>query len=184
MPAISGALSCSLRFFLPHRCNLIALRNVDPGSTAGIGIRVELDRVVGRRHAGCAPNAAVVLVPAGEPRTLWRNRVFPVAVPMLLFFALFVTIFARVSAWERDQSLLEFRLVSRQSADKIERARSLIRAAERGSERGARLTKSLLAFSRRQVLRPEVADATRIGKLLIKPLRAQQIEVELRELLA
>jgi hypothetical protein len=58
---------------------------------------------------------------------------------MLLFFALFVTIFARVSAWERDQSLLEFRLVSRQSADKIERARSLIRAAERGSERGARL---------------------------------------------
>jgi hypothetical protein len=27
-------------------------------------------------------------------------------------------------------------------------------------------------------------EATRIGKLLIKPLRAQQIEVELRELLA
>jgi hypothetical protein len=66
----------------------------------------------------------------------------------------------------------------------FERARSLIRAAERGAERGARRTKSLLAFSRRQVLRPEVADATRIGKLLTKPLRAQQIEVELRELLA
>jgi hypothetical protein len=33
---------------------------------------------------------------------------------------LFVAIFARVSAWERDQSLLEFRLVSQQSADKIE----------------------------------------------------------------
>jgi hypothetical protein len=77
---------------LPHRCNLVALRNVDPGSTAGIGIRVELDHVVGRRHAGCAPNAAVALVLAGEPRALWRNRAFPVAVPMLLFFALFVAI--------------------------------------------------------------------------------------------
>src|SRR5216684_2348033 len=51
----------------------------------------------------------LVLVLAGEPRALWRNRAIPVAVPMLLFFALFVAIFARVSAWERDQSLLEFR---------------------------------------------------------------------------
>jgi len=38
----------------------------------------------------------------------------------------------------------------------------LIRTAESGAERGTRLTESLLAFSRRQVLRPEVADANRL----------------------
>lgn len=62
----------------------------------------------------------LVLVLAGEPRALWRGRTFPVAVPMLLFFTLFVVIFARVSAWEREQSLLEFRLVSQQVADNID----------------------------------------------------------------
>jgi signal transduction histidine kinase len=41
-------------------------------------------------------------------------------VPMVLFFALFVAIFARVSAWETDQSLLEFRLLSQQVADKLQ----------------------------------------------------------------
>src|SRR5215472_7257854 len=34
-------------------------------------------------------------------------------------FALFVAIFVRVSAWERDQTLLEFRLLSREIVDKI-----------------------------------------------------------------
>jgi signal transduction histidine kinase len=38
---------------------------------------------------------------------------------MLLFFALFVSIFVRVSKWERDESLLEFRLVSQEIVDKI-----------------------------------------------------------------
>src|SRR5215831_5806821 len=61
----------------------------------------------------------LILVIAGEPRSLWRSRAKPVAVPMLLFFALFVAIFVCVSAWERDQSLLEFRLISREMVDKI-----------------------------------------------------------------
>jgi len=38
----------------------------------------------------------LMLVIAGEPRSLWRSRVKPVALPMLLFFALFVAIFVRV----------------------------------------------------------------------------------------
>jgi signal transduction histidine kinase/integral membrane sensor domain MASE1 len=61
----------------------------------------------------------LVLVFAGEPRPLWRSRVRPVALPMLLFFGLFTAIFIRVSKWEHDESLLEFRLLSRQAIDKI-----------------------------------------------------------------
>ena len=61
----------------------------------------------------------LILVIAGEPRTLWRSRATPVALPMLLFFALFVAIFVRVSTWERDQALVEFRLLSREMVDKI-----------------------------------------------------------------
>src|SRR5215467_15007343 len=61
----------------------------------------------------------LMLVLAGEPRSLWRSRSKPVALPMLLFFALFVAIFVRVGAWERDQTLLEFRLLSREIVDKI-----------------------------------------------------------------
>ena len=38
---------------------------------------------------------------------------------MLLFFALFVTMFVRVSKWEHDESLLEFRLLSREIVDKV-----------------------------------------------------------------
>jgi len=54
---------------------------------------------------------------AAEPRNLWRSRVWSVAVPMLLCFALFVAIFIRVNRWENDQSLFEFRLRSQQFAD-------------------------------------------------------------------
>jgi signal transduction histidine kinase/integral membrane sensor domain MASE1/CheY-like chemotaxis protein len=61
----------------------------------------------------------LILVIAGEPRSLWRSRIKPVALPMLLFFALFVAIFVRVSAWEQEQALLEFRLLSREVVDKI-----------------------------------------------------------------
>ena len=38
---------------------------------------------------------------------------------MLLFFGLFVAIFMRVSAWENDAQMLEFRLVSQQVLDRI-----------------------------------------------------------------
>lgn len=54
----------------------------------------------------------LMLVVAGEPRTLWRSRALPVAVPMLLFCALFTAIFVRVSKWEHDEGLLDFRLLS------------------------------------------------------------------------
>ena len=61
----------------------------------------------------------LALVLVGEPRALWRSRFRPVALPMLLFFGLFVAIFIRVSAWENDAQLLEFRLVSQKAFDKI-----------------------------------------------------------------
>ena len=61
----------------------------------------------------------LMLVFLGEPRALWRARFRPVALPMLLFFGLFVAIFIRGSAWENDQQMLEFRLVSQQVVDKI-----------------------------------------------------------------
>jgi len=61
----------------------------------------------------------LVLIAAGEPKALWRGRGRSVALPMLLLFALFIGIYARVSIWENDQSLLEFRLLSQQVVDKI-----------------------------------------------------------------
>jgi signal transduction histidine kinase/CheY-like chemotaxis protein/integral membrane sensor domain MASE1 len=61
----------------------------------------------------------LMFVIAGEPRRLWRSRAGPVALPMLLFFALFVAIFVRVRTWEHDEALLEFRLLSQQIVDKI-----------------------------------------------------------------
>jgi signal transduction histidine kinase/CheY-like chemotaxis protein/sensor domain CHASE-containing protein len=60
----------------------------------------------------------LMLVIAGEPRALWRNRARPVALP-LLFFALFTAIFMRVSKWEHEEALLQFRLLSQQTIDKI-----------------------------------------------------------------
>jgi PAS domain S-box-containing protein len=59
----------------------------------------------------------LMLVLAGKPRTLWRLRSRFVAVPMILCFALFVAIFVRVSSWENEQALLEFRMRSQQLAD-------------------------------------------------------------------
>jgi PAS domain S-box-containing protein len=61
----------------------------------------------------------LMLVLAGEPRLLWRSRARFVAVPMMLCFALFVAIFVRVSRWENDASLLEFRLQSQRVAESI-----------------------------------------------------------------
>ena len=62
----------------------------------------------------------LLLVAIGAPRGLWRARARSVAVPMLIFFALFVAIFIRVSIWERDQSLLEFRMLSQRVVDRIQ----------------------------------------------------------------
>ncbi len=61
----------------------------------------------------------LMLVYLGEPRALWRARFRPVAVPMLLFFGLFVAIFVLVSTCENTEQMLEFRLVSQQALDKI-----------------------------------------------------------------
>jgi PAS domain S-box-containing protein len=62
----------------------------------------------------------LVMVVAGEPREFWRARTLPVAVPMLLFFALFAAIFVRTRMWERDQSLAEFKLQSQAFADRLQ----------------------------------------------------------------
>jgi signal transduction histidine kinase/integral membrane sensor domain MASE1 len=64
----------------------------------------------------------LVLVAAGRPRALWRGRAPQVGIPMLLFFALFVAIFTQVSWWERDDSLLEFRIRSQAIADRTKTA--------------------------------------------------------------
>jgi integral membrane sensor domain MASE1 len=61
----------------------------------------------------------LMLVLAGEPRALWRGRARPVALPMLLFFVLFTAIFIHVGKWEHDETLLQFRLLSQQTIDKI-----------------------------------------------------------------
>jgi hypothetical protein len=62
----------------------------------------------------------LMLVFAGEPRPLWRRRAPYVAVPVILFFALFVAIFSRVSNWEKDQSLLEFRMRAQHLTDVVQ----------------------------------------------------------------
>src|ERR1700745_660262 len=59
----------------------------------------------------------LLLVLFAEPRDLWRARIWSVALPVLLCFALFIAIFIRVNSWEYDQSLFEFRLRSQQLAD-------------------------------------------------------------------
>jgi two-component sensor histidine kinase/integral membrane sensor domain MASE1 len=64
----------------------------------------------------------LMLVLGGEPRALWRARGGFVAVPMLVCFAVFVAIFVRVSDWENDQALQEFRVQSQRVADTIKAA--------------------------------------------------------------
>ena len=88
----------------------------------------------------------LLLVFTGEPRALWRARLRPMALPMLLFFGLFVVIFIRVSAWENDQQMLEFRLVSQQVRDKIrtglEEQALLLEQLNRSFSRQATITRS------------------------------------------
>jgi PAS domain S-box-containing protein len=61
----------------------------------------------------------LMLILAGQPRAQWRSRTGYVAIPMVLCFALFVAVFVRVSKWENEQSLLQFRILSQLAADKI-----------------------------------------------------------------
>ena len=60
----------------------------------------------------------LMLVAIGQPPDLWRRRTLPVALPMLLFFVLFVTIYVRVSQWEHDEVLVDFRRLSQEVVDK------------------------------------------------------------------
>lgn len=62
----------------------------------------------------------LVLVVAGEPKKLWRSRAGTVAVPMMVAFALFVLSFVQVNKWEREDSLMKFRLLSQQVASDIQ----------------------------------------------------------------
>jgi PAS domain S-box-containing protein len=59
----------------------------------------------------------LVMVVAGEPRAAWRVRAYTVALPMLLFFALFVVVFVKIDRWENQESLLEFRLQTERLLD-------------------------------------------------------------------
>jgi signal transduction histidine kinase len=69
---------------------------------------------------GVLVGVPLMFVIAGEPRALWRGRTWTVALPMLLCFALFTLVFIRLSAWETDEQLAEFRLLSQHAADKLE----------------------------------------------------------------
>lgn len=93
----------------------------------------------------------LMLVLTGEPRRLWRSRARSVAVPMLLCFALFVAIFVRVTKWESEESLLEFRMQSQRLAD-------LMRATL--DEQGLFLGQLSRVFSNRGVIltRPDFHD--------------------------
>lgn len=68
---------------------------------------------------GVVVTVPLILVVFGRSSKLWRSRALFVALPTALCFALFVVIFIRVSNWENEQSLLEFRLRSQQLADTI-----------------------------------------------------------------
>jgi integral membrane sensor domain MASE1 len=93
----------------------------------------------------------LMLVLTGEPRRLWHSRARSVAVPMLLCFALFVAIFVRVTKWESEESLLEFRMQSQRLAD-------LMRATL--DEQGLFLGQLSRVFSNRGVIltRPDFHD--------------------------
>ena len=62
----------------------------------------------------------LTLVVAGEPRLLWRRRAFSVFLPVLLMALAFVVMFVQSRKWEQEESLAEFRMLSRQLADKIQ----------------------------------------------------------------
>jgi PAS domain S-box-containing protein len=66
----------------------------------------------------------LVMVFVGEPRDIWRERAWRIALSILLVFALFVAIFAKVNTGENYRSLealLEFWLPSQRITDRIQR---------------------------------------------------------------
>lgn len=62
----------------------------------------------------------LIMIAAGEPRTLWKSRRLTVAVPMLLLFTLFVMIFLKANQWEYSSSMSDFRLLSQQSVNQVQ----------------------------------------------------------------
>lgn len=60
------------------------------------------------------------MMAVGEPRALWRRRMYTVAAPMLLTFALVVVTFLKASQWEYSNSLGEFRQLSQQMVDQVQ----------------------------------------------------------------
>jgi signal transduction histidine kinase/CheY-like chemotaxis protein len=113
-------------FLSPLCCLTSATLSLCWLSTLGVVLRRDLATSWISWWIGDTLGVLVVLplmfVIAGEPRPLWRSRALPVAVPMVLFFALFVAIFVRVNEWERDEALLDFRLLSREVVDKVHTA--------------------------------------------------------------
>ena len=62
----------------------------------------------------------LVMTVAGEPRALWRGRIFTVAIPVLLIFALFIPIFLKANRWEYTDSLIEFRQLSQRAVNQVQ----------------------------------------------------------------
>lgn len=60
----------------------------------------------------------LIMVAFGQPRALWRSRVRTVAIPMLVFTALFIAIFVKAEDWSRSNSLSEFRILSQEASDR------------------------------------------------------------------
>ena len=60
------------------------------------------------------------LILAGEPRVLWRRRALSVAVPVMLTAMAFMLMFVQSRKWEQEESLSQFRMLSRQLADKMQ----------------------------------------------------------------
>lgn len=59
------------------------------------------------------------LVAVGRPRDVWKKRLYTIAVPMAITFALLVIIFVMVSRWERKESLVEFDTLSNQISEQL-----------------------------------------------------------------
>ena len=59
------------------------------------------------------------LVAVGRPRAIWKKRIYTVALPMIITFALLVVIFIQVSRWERKESLVEFDALSNQISEQL-----------------------------------------------------------------
>ncbi len=62
----------------------------------------------------------LTLIAVGEPRALWRSRLTTVALPMVASFFLVALTFVATSHWENEDSLSEFRAISRQATDELQ----------------------------------------------------------------